>query len=83
MTDVRLDKLPPLFFGRLSRVLAGVVTLGMIGVVGPSELGGWGTALLLFLGVSFLVGGLLGNPGCEITALPNLILPSDKKVHCL
>lgn len=83
MTEIRLDTLRPLFFGRLGRVLAGLATLVVILAVGPADLGPWWTIGLLFLGVSFLIGGLVANPSCEITALPNLILASDKKVHCL
>ena len=83
MTNIHLEELRPLFFGRLTRVLVGLATLIVILAVGPSDLGPWWTIGLLFLGISFLIGGLSGNPGCEITALPNLILPSGKKVHCL
>ena len=74
-------KLPPLWFGRLSRVVFGVATL--VGAVALSS-GGLGSIPLIglvFLGLSFLVGGLMGNPGCELSALPNLVLPSDKRVH--
>ena len=71
-----LSELPPLWFGRLSRVVFGVVTL-----VGAVALGGIPFIALGLLGLSFLVGGLMGNPGCELSALPNLVLPSDKRVH--
>lgn len=76
-------KLPPLFFGRLMRIVTGLVTLGVILYVGIDQLGFWGVAGLGFLGLSFLIGGIMGNPGCEITALPNLALPSAKRKHCL
>lgn len=77
-------QLPPLFFGRLTRVLAGLAILYWAAHLWGSSLGdillsvgvGW-------LGLSFLVGGLVRNPGCEITALPNLLLPAEKSVHCL
>lgn len=82
-TNTDLASMPPLFFGRLFRILTGIVTLALIPIIGPSTLGGWGIAGLLFLGLSFLIGGLAGNPGCEVTALPNLVLPSGKRVHCL
>ena len=78
-----LAKLPPLFFGRLMRIVTGLVTLAVIPFVGIDQLGFWGVACLGFLGLSFLIGGIMGNPGCEITALPNLALPTAKRVHCL
>jgi hypothetical protein len=78
-----LAALPPLFFGRLMRIVTGVVALGVIPFVGSDQLGFWGVAGLGFLGLSFLIGGIMGNPGCELTALLNLALPSGKKMHCL
>jgi len=78
-----LAKLKPLFVGRVTRVLAGLAVLvGAIWFVewqGAAILGG---VALVLLGLSFLVGGLVGNPGCEVTSLPNLVLPSAKRVHC-
>jgi hypothetical protein len=68
-----------LFFGRLLRVVAGVAALAGALAVGLFSF--WGI-VLLFLGVSFLVGRLVGNPGCEVTALPNLALPKEKRLHC-
>ncbi len=77
-----LSKLRPLFLGRVSRLLAGLGTLAaafwFVEWQGLAILGG---LALVLLGLSFLVGGLVGNPGCELTALPNLLLPSDKHVH--
>ena len=73
----------PLAIGRLTRVLFGLGTFIVIFVVGPSALGTTGTVLAAALGVSFVVGGLIGNPGCEITAVPNLLLPESKRIHCL
>jgi hypothetical protein len=67
-----LAKIEPLFFGRVGRVLVG----------GPGD-DTLLAACLILLGVSFLIGGVMGNPGCEITALPNLFLPADKNVHCV
>ncbi|MGB5814543.1 MAG: hypothetical protein WBH85_20580 [Thermoanaerobaculia bacterium] len=78
-----LAELPPLFFGRLMRIVTGLVTLGIVPYVGIDQLGFWGVAGLGFLGLSFLIGGIMGNPGCEITALPNMALPTTKRVHCL
>ncbi len=79
----RLADIPPLAIGRATRVVFGIGTLLVIGVVGWSSLGIIGTVLLAALGLSFLVGGLAGNPGCEITAIPNLLLPRSKRVHYL
>ena len=81
LEDQNLATLPPLLFGKLSRVVFGVATLAVAVAFGTGGLGGLGFVALLFLGLSFLVGGLTGNPGCELSSLPNLILPSDKRVH--
>jgi hypothetical protein len=69
----------PMLFGRGLRILAGACALAIAIVVGPS--GFWGL-LLLFVAASFIVGGLVANPGCEITALPNLVLSAAKRLHC-
>ncbi len=76
-----LAKLRPLLFGRVTRVLFGIGTLGAVAFLGAEALGALGASILGFLGVSFLVGGLMANPGCEITALANLLLPRRKRVH--
>ncbi len=78
-----IARLPPLFFGRVSRVVFGIGTLGVLAYVGAEGVGLVGALLLGFLGLSFLVGGLLANPGCEITALANIFLPRDKRMHFL
>ena len=83
MREKRLATLEPLFLGRLSRILAGLASLGAIAFVPLGGFGLPGAAVLVVLGLSFLVGGIVGNPGCEVTALPNLLLRSDKKVHCI
>lgn len=77
----RLSRLRPLAVGRATRIAAGVAALVGLAFVpweGAATLGGLALALL---GLSFLIGGLLANPGCELTALPNLFLRRDKKVH--
>jgi hypothetical protein len=84
MTVRSLAKLEPLFFGRVGRVLVGIGVLYW----GAEMWRGSGEDTLLaagiiLLGVSFLIGGVMGNPGCEITALPNLFLPAEKHVHCV
>lgn len=74
----------PLFFGRLLRVLLGSVLLGLAGfgfVTHPQYALGT-RALLLFFGASFVTGGVRATPGCEITALPNLFLPSSRQLTC-
>lgn len=72
----------PLFLGRLFRVVTGVSTLMLLPIMGFETIGGWGLAGLLFLGVSFIVSGVTGNLGCEVTALPNLVLPESRQVRC-
>ena len=72
----------PLFLGRLLRVLAGVASLGLVPILGAATLGGWGVAGLAFLGISFVISGLSGNAGCELTAIPNLVLPAARRIHC-
>lgn len=78
-----LAKLPPLAFGRATRVVFGIGTLYWADRLGTGELGLAGMVALVFLGISFLLGGVLGNPGCELTALPNLVLPQEKRIHCV
>ena len=52
-------------------MVVGVATLAAASSLGPSELTVLGFAGLFLLGLSFVVGGVVGNPGCEITVLPN------------
>jgi len=73
--------LKPLLFGRVSRVLFGVGTFVLIWAVGVGKLTFIGTAALVFLGASFLIGGLMGNPGCELTAIPNLFRSKENQIH--
>ena len=76
-------KLKPLVVGRLSRVAAGLGALAAVPFVGFSGVDLIGAVALAVLGLSFLVGGLTGNPGCEITALPNLLRRPEKRFHCI
>ena len=78
----KLSHLQPLVVGRITRILFGIGSFILIGAIGFHELTIWGTAALILLGLSFTVGGLVGNPGCELTALPNLVLPNNRRVHC-
>jgi len=74
--------LKPLFFGRLTRVVFGAVALYWGARLWNTDLASVAASLaVIFLGLSFLVGGLMANPGCEITALVNLVLPAEKRVH--
>ncbi len=84
MSRMSLSTLPPLFFGRLTRVLFGLGSLWWAAQLWSEDPGSWVWAgVLALLGVSFLVGGLMANPGCEVTALPNLFLPPEKRLHSL
>ncbi len=74
-------KLKPLLFGRISRMLFGVGTFVLIWAVGVDTLTFIGTVALVFLGASFLIGGLMGNPGCELTAIPNLFRSKENQIH--
>jgi hypothetical protein len=74
-------KLEPLLFGRVSRILFGVGTFILIWVVGVDTLTFIGTGALVFLGASFLIGGLMGNPGCELTAIPNLFRSKENQIY--
>ena len=77
-----LGKLPPLACGRAARVIFGLGALVGAVFVPWSEGGGIaGGLVLIFFGLSFLAGGLMANPGCEVTALPNLLLPAEKRVN--
>ena len=75
-------RLKPLFFGRLSRVVFGLVVLYWGAELWNKDLASMVASVgVILLGLSFLVGGLMANPGCEVTALVNLLLPSEKRVH--
>ncbi|MCC6774993.1 MAG: hypothetical protein IT360_27750 [Gemmatimonadaceae bacterium] len=68
----------PLFFGRLLRVVFGIATLASMPWLAEADVLariGLGT-----LGLSCLIGGLIGNRGCEITAIPNLLFRT--RAHC-
>ena len=83
MPDKPRAKLEPLLIGRVSRIVFGIGTFVLIWIIGVDSLGTIGTGALVFLGSSFLIGGLMGNPGCEITAIPNLFRSEEKRFHCL
>jgi len=68
----------PLFFGRLLRILAGVSLCVWLLVHAPQSL--FLQGIILFLGISLIVGGVKAYPGCEVLALPNLLF--GKRLHC-
>lgn len=74
--------LSPLIWGRTIRIVLGILTLLAVAVLGVEVLTIWGAGVLCFLGVSFVIGGLTANPGCEITAIPNLFRAKEKSLHC-
>ncbi len=74
--------LKPLLFGRITRVVFGAVALYWGVRLWNSDLLSMAASLMvILLGLSFLVGGLMANPGCEVTALVNLVLPAGKRLH--
>lgn len=77
----KLADIPPLPFGPISRILFGVASFIVLGFIGVDAFGIVGTVLLAGLGVSFISGGLFAIPGCEITAIPNLLLPKSMHFH--
>ena len=72
----------PLLFGRLLRAAAGVACLISIPFVPPFEYTALGVLALVAAGVTFIIASITANPGCEITALPNLFLPRQRQIHC-
>ncbi len=74
--------LPPLFFERIFRIAAGLACLMSIPFVPAFEYTWLGVLALVVAGATFVVAGLTANPGCEITALPNLFLPARRRLHC-
>jgi hypothetical protein len=75
--------LEPLFFGRVMRVFCGVGCFILIWYIGVDTLTLIGVAALAILGASLIIGAIVRNPGCEITAIPNLFLSEKKQVHCI
>ena len=72
----------PLFFGRLLRVLAGLACFFSVRYVPYFEHSWLGVFALVLAGLTFLIAGIRANPGCEITALPNLFLPANRQLNC-
>lgn len=75
--EVRSTLQRPLLIGRASRVVFGLAVIGTIFLTDILQISLLGALAILLLGVSFVLGGLLSIPGCELAALPNLLLPKD------
>ncbi len=73
--EIRSDLLRPLIIGRSTRMFFGVAVIVAALVTGVLHISVAGFLALMALGLSFLIGGLLAIPGCELSALPNLMLP--------
>jgi hypothetical protein len=69
---------PPLLFGRLLRILSGLALFAWLLISPPSGLPL--RLVVLFFGISLVVGGVMAYPGCEVMALPNLLL--RRRMHC-
>jgi len=69
---------PPLLFGRILRIVLGLALLVWLVLFPPA--GFLWRGLLLFFGLSLVIGGIMAYPGCEIWALPNLVL--RRRMQC-
>jgi hypothetical protein len=73
-----------LFAGLLFALTSAIVIWGQVGVRyydSSVSVGGFGLAVAIvagFFGVSFLIAGLTRDPGCEVTAIPNLFAGQRK-----
>lgn len=72
----------PLFLGRLLRILVGTALVLSASFVPDFDQAWIGTTALILGGATFVVAGIRANPGCEITALPNLLLPAHRQLFC-
>lgn len=68
----------PLLFGRILRIVVGLALLVWLAISPPPGLLWRG--VLLFFGLSFVIGAIMAYPGCEIWALPNLLL--RRRMQC-
>lgn len=76
-------QLKPLIIGRVSRIIFGVAVLYYGVKLWHENVSAIIASLaVLLFGLSFLAGGLMANPGCEITALLNVLRAKEKRVHC-
>ena len=76
-----VQMLRPFGFGRSSRVVFGLAVFIVAFVFGTGPFGLGGLVALLCIGLSFVVGGLMGTPGCVLSAPLNLLLPRGKRLH--
>jgi len=65
----------------LALVASGQTALSVYGSSVSVGFGVSAAVILGFFGVSFLIAGLDGHPGCEITAIPNLLV-RGRKYYC-
>jgi len=72
----------PLLAGRLLRVLVGTALILSVPFVPDFDQAWIGITALILGGATFVVAGIRANPGCEITALPNLLLPANRQLFC-
>lgn len=63
-------------------MLVGLACFAGIPFVPDFEYAALGIAALGLAGLTFVVAGLRANPGCEITAIPNLFLPAERQLAC-
>ncbi len=68
----------PLFFGRFLRIISGLGLFVWLAISPPHSF--FWRSVLVFLGASLVVGGVMAYPGCEIWALPNLLF--RKRLQC-
>ena len=73
--EISSNLLRPLKIGRTTRVVFGAAVILIAPVTGVLQISVLGFLALMALGLSFVIGGLLAIPGCELAALPNLMLP--------
>ena len=73
--EISSNLLRPLKIGRTTRVFFGAAVILIAVVTGVLQISVLGFLALMALGLSFVIGGLLAIPGCELSALPNLMLP--------
>lgn len=76
------ETLRPMLIGRLVRVFTGLALFLSVPFVPEFDLAWTGGTALVLGGATFVVAGVRANPGCEITALPNLLLPANRQLFC-
>ena len=70
------------YFGGLNRWLGALLAVGP--VLGVAVLGdAFTVSAILYIGISLLIIALLGDPGCEVLAIPRLIMGRRTHLACL